>query len=67
MTELDYRTAIAMFLNETYREDEIMNIAKIQKCDKCEIYELEEDMFQDLELSDKPWYCKKCWEKREFV
>ena len=67
MTELEFRTAVAMYFNETYREDEFLNVAKVRQCNKCGHYDLEEEMKQDSELSDKPYYCEKCWNNREFV
>lgn len=67
MTELDFRVLIAMYLNQTTREDELMNIARIKMCEKCGHYDLEEDMEKEKQVSDELWYCKKCWKNREFV
>lgn len=39
----DCRTIIRDYLNDMYKEEEIMNIFDLKKCE-CGIFELEEDM-----------------------
>lgn len=51
------RELIRDFLNGSYSEEELANIFDLKKCDRCETYNLEEDL--KLSVNDD-YICETC-------